>query len=76
MPLFSARKAASDAVFFVNEGVETLFGLVETASRDAACTALKKANTVSFARFAASDTVHAPALGNVFHVRPDLAEAC
>ena len=58
----------------IAEGVDALFGFVGTASCDAAFAVAKPTNTLFFAPFAASDTLHNPALINVFHVRPALAD--
>lgn len=71
---YNATKAASNAAALVNDGVDALFGFVGTASCDAAYTATKASNTLFFAPFAASDVLRAPALSNVFHVRPGLAD--
>jgi ABC-type branched-subunit amino acid transport system substrate-binding protein len=56
------------------EGVDALFGFVGTASCDAAFALAKPANKLFFAPFAASDALHEPAVTNVFHVRPSLAD--
>lgn len=71
---YSPAKAASNAKHFLDEGVDALFGFAGTASCDAAFAVAKPAGALFFAPFAASDTLHDPALGNVFHVRPALAD--
>lgn len=67
-------KAAANAKKLISEGADALFGFAGTASCDAAYAVAKAANTLFFAPFAASDTLHNPALTNVFHVRPALAD--
>ncbi|MCZ8285126.1 MAG: ABC transporter substrate-binding protein, partial [Bacteroidia bacterium] len=67
-------KAAANAKQLIDEGVDALFGFTGTASCDAGFAAAKASGTLFFAPFAASDTRHVPALANVFHVRPALAD--
>ena len=67
-------KAAANATQLIVEGVDALFGFAGTASCDAAFAAAKPSETLFFAPFAASDTLHDPALSSVFHVRPALAD--
>lgn len=71
---YDAARAAENAKKFMAEGVDALFGFVGTASCDAAFALAKPANKLFFAPFAASDALHEPALTNVFHVRPSLAD--
>ncbi len=71
---YNPAKAASNAKQLLDEGVDALFGFVGTASCDAAFAGAKAAGSLFFAPFAASDTLHDPALANVFHVRPALAD--
>jgi len=71
---YNPAKAASNAKQLLDEGVDALFGFVGTASCDAAFAVAKAGGALFFAPFAASDTLHDPALGNVFHVRPALAD--
>jgi branched-chain amino acid transport system substrate-binding protein len=71
---YVATKAASNAKQLIDEGVDALFGFTGTASCDAAFAVAKASNTLFFAPFAASDGLHDPALTNVFHVRPALAD--
>lgn len=71
---YSATKAAANAVAFVNEGVDALFGFVGTASCDAAYAATKAQAPLFFAPFAASDALHAASASNVFNIRPGLAD--
>ena len=71
---YDPARAASNARKLVGEGVDALFGFAGTASCDAAHAVAKASGTIFFAPFAASDTLHDPALGNVFHVRPALAD--
>lgn len=71
---YVATKAASAAKEFIAEGVDALFGFAGTASCDAAYAVAKPSDTIFFAPFAASDALHDPALTNVFHVRPSLAD--
>ena len=71
---YVATKAAAAAKDFIDEGVDALFGFAGTASCDAAYAVAKPSDTLFFAPFAASDALHDPALTNVFHVRPSLAD--
>lgn len=71
---YDAARAAENAKKFMAEGVDALFGFVGTASCDAAFALAKPANKLFFAPFAASDALHEPAVTNVFHVRPSLAD--
>ena len=71
---YDPAKAAANAKKLIDEGVDALFGFAGTASCDAAYTVAKAAGTLFFAPFAASDALHNPALANVFHVRPALAD--
>ena len=71
---YDPAKAASNAKQLIEQGVDALFGFAGTASCDAAFTAAKPSGAVFFAPFAASDNLHDPALSNVFHVRPALAD--
>ena len=71
---YDPAKAAANAKKLIGEGVDALFGFAGTASCDAAYAVAKSNGTVFFAPFAASDTLHDPALANVFHVRPALAD--
>lgn len=71
---YDPAKAAANAKKLISEGVDALFGFAGTASCDAAYAMAKSADTLFFAPFAASDTLHDPALANVFHVRPALAD--
>lgn len=71
---YNPAKAASNAKQLIDEGVDALFGFAGTANCDAAFAVAKPAGAVFFAPFAASDMLHDPALGNVFHVRPALSD--
>ena len=71
---YDPLKAASNAKKLIGDGVDALFGFVGTANCDAAHAVAKPAGMVFFAPFAASDALHNPALANVFHVRPALAD--
>ena len=71
---YDPLKAAANAKKLMSEGADALFGFVGTANCDAAYAVAKPAGTIFFAPFAASDTLHNPALANVFHVRPALAD--
>ena len=71
---YDPAKAAANAKKLISEGVDALFGFAGTASCDAAYAVAKSSGTLFFAPFAASDTLHDPALANVFHVRPALAD--
>ncbi len=71
---YDPAKAASNARQLMDQGVDALFGFAGTASCDAAFAVAKPAGALFFAPFAASDALHDPALGNVFHVRPGLAD--
>ena len=67
-------KAAANAKKLISDGVDALFGFAGTASCDAAHAVTKPSGILFFAPFAASDTLHNPALANVFHVRPALSD--
>lgn len=71
---YDPARAAANAKTLIGQGVNALFGFAGTASCDAAYAVAKPSGTVFFAPFAASDALHNPALGNVFHVRPALAD--
>jgi branched-chain amino acid transport system substrate-binding protein len=71
---YDAAKAASNAKQLIAEGVDALFGFAGTASTDAVFPIAKAAGIVLFAPFAASSVLHGDAAGNVFHVRPALAD--
>lgn len=71
---YSAVRAAANATTFVNEGVDALFGFLGTASCDAAHAATLAQAPLFFAPFGASDALRTPAITNVFHVRPGLAD--
>lgn len=71
---YNAAKAAANARQLLDEGVDALFGFAGTASCDAAFAVAKTSGALFFAPFAASDGLHDPALNNVFHVRPALAD--
>ncbi|MDP3796481.1 MAG: ABC transporter substrate-binding protein [Polaromonas sp.] len=71
---YDPAKAASNARQLMDQGVDALFGFAGTASCDAAFAVAKPAGVLFFAPFAASDALRDPALGNVFHVRPGLAD--
>ena len=71
---YNSNRAATNAKNLILEGVDALFGFAGTASCDAAYAVAKTSGTLFFAPFAASDALHDPALVNVFHVRPALAD--
>lgn len=71
---YDPSRAAANASTLIGKGVDALFGFVGTASCDAAYAVAKPSGTLFFAPFAASDALHDLALGNVFHVRPALAD--
>ena len=71
---YDPARAAANAKKLISEGVDALFGFAGTASCDAAYAVAKPSGTLFFAPFAASDTLHNPALASVFHVRPALAD--
>ena len=71
---YDPARAANNARQLMDQGVDALFGFAGTASCDAAFAMAKPAGALFFAPFAASDALHDPALGNVFHVRPALAD--
>ena len=71
---YDPSRAAANARTLIGQGVDALFGFAGTASCDAAYAVAKPAGTLFFAPFAASDTLHNPSIGNVFHVRPALAD--
>lgn len=71
---YDSGRAAGNARQLMDQGVDALFGFAGTASCDAAFAVAKPTGALFFAPFAASDALHDPALGNVFHVRPGLAD--
>ena len=71
---YDPARAAANAKKLISDGVDALFGFAGTASCDAAYAVTKPGGMLFFAPFAASDTLHNPALANVFHVRPALAD--
>jgi branched-chain amino acid transport system substrate-binding protein len=71
---YAAASAGANAKKLLDDGVDALFGFVGTASCDAAFAVAKPAGAVLFAPYAASDLLHGPTAGNVFHVRPGLAD--
>ena len=71
---YDPAKAAANAKKMISQGVDALFGFAGTASCDAAYAVAKPSGIPFFAPFAASDALHNPALANVFHVRPSLAD--
>lgn len=71
---YDPARAAANAQKLLRDGVDALFGFAGTASCDAAYAVAKPAGALFFAPFAASDALHDPSLGNVFHVRPSLAD--
>jgi branched-chain amino acid transport system substrate-binding protein len=71
---YDPAKAAANAKKLVADGADLLFGFVGTASSDAGAAVAKETGAIFFAPFAASDALRDPALVNVFHVRPSLAD--
>lgn len=71
---YDAAKAGGNARKLLADGADLLFGFVGTASSDAGAAVAKQEGAIFFAPFAASDTLRDPAHGNVFHVRPSLAD--
>ena len=71
---YNPVNAAANAKRLIEEDVDALFGFVGTASCDAAFAVAKPSGALFFAPFAASDSLHDPALSNVFHIRPALAD--
>lgn len=71
---YDPKRAAANAKTLIDGGVDALFGFAGTASCDAAYAVAKPSGILFFAPFAASDALHDPALGNVYHVRPALAD--
>lgn len=71
---YDAAVAARNAKQFIDSKVDALFGFVGTASSDAAAAVAKASGVIFFAPFAASDSLHAPDMTHVFHVRPALAD--
>jgi ABC-type branched-subunit amino acid transport system substrate-binding protein len=71
---YDPNRAAANAKKLIAQGADVLFGFAGTASCDAAYAVAKPSGTLFFAPFAASDALHDPALANVFHIRPALAD--
>ena len=71
---YDPARAAANAKTLIGQGVDALFGFVGTASCDAAYAVAKASGILFFAPLAASDELHNPAITNVFHVRPALAD--
>ena len=71
---YDPARAATNAKKLISQGVDALFGFAGTASCDAAHAVTEPSGILFFAPFAASDALHSPALANVFHVRPALAD--
>jgi len=71
---YDPDRAAANAKKLIAQGADVLFGFAGTASCDAAHAVAKPSGTLFFAPFAASDALHDPALANVFHIRPALAD--
>jgi branched-chain amino acid transport system substrate-binding protein len=67
-------KAAANAQKLLQDGADILFGFVGTASSEAGAAVAGKEGAIFFAPFAASDTLRDASHGNVFHVRPSLAD--
>ncbi|MCJ0763897.1 ABC transporter substrate-binding protein [Variovorax terrae] len=71
---YDAARAGANAKKLLADGADLLFGFVGTASADAGAAVAKQDDALFFAPFAAADTLRDPAHGNVFHVRPSMAD--
>jgi branched-chain amino acid transport system substrate-binding protein len=71
---YDPAKAGANAKKLLAGGADLLFGFVGTGSADAAATVARQEGAVLFAPFAASDALRDPAITQVFHVRPSLAD--
>lgn len=67
-------KAGENAKKLVADGADVLFGFVGTGSSEAGAEVATKEGAIFFAPFAAADTLRDAKHGNVFHVRPSLAD--
>jgi branched-chain amino acid transport system substrate-binding protein len=71
---YNAARAGANAAKLIDGGVDLLFGFVGTASSDAGAAVARERDAIFFAPFAAADTLRGANAGNVFHVRPSLAD--
>jgi branched-chain amino acid transport system substrate-binding protein len=71
---YDAARAGANAKKLLADGADLLFGFVGTASADAGAAIARQEAAVFFAPFAAADTLRDPAITNVFHVRPSMAD--
>jgi branched-chain amino acid transport system substrate-binding protein len=71
---YDPAKAGANAKKLLAGGADLLFGFVGTGSADAAAAVARQEGAVLFAPFAASDALRDPAITQVFHVRPSLAD--
>ena len=71
---YQADKAKANATKLLADGADVLFGFVGTASTDAGAAVAQQQGVPFFAPFAAADGLRNKAHGNVFHVRPSMAD--
>lgn len=71
---YQAEKARANATRLLADGADVLFGFVGTASAEAGAAVAQQQGAPFFAPFAAADALRDKAHGNVFHVRPSMAD--
>ncbi len=71
---YQADKARANAGKLLADGADVLFGFVGTASAEAGAAVAQQQGAPFFAPFAAADALRDKAHGNVFHVRPSMAD--
>ncbi|MBI2771480.1 MAG: ABC transporter substrate-binding protein [Burkholderiales bacterium] len=71
---YDPAKAGANARKMLADGADLLFGFVGTASSEAGANVAGPEGAIFFGPFAASDALRDAAHGNVFHVRPSLAD--
>ena len=71
---YQAEKARANATKLLADGADVLFGFVGTASAEAGAAVAQQQGAPFFAPFAAADALRDKAHGNVFHVRPSMAD--
>ncbi|RZI78540.1 MAG: ABC transporter substrate-binding protein [Variovorax sp.] len=71
---YQAAKAKANATKLLADGADVLFGFVGTASAEAGAAVAQQQGAPFFAPFAAADALRDKAHGNVFHVRPSMAD--
>lgn len=71
---YQADKARANATKLLADGADVLFGFVGTASAEAGAAVAQQQGAPFFAPFAAADALRDRSHGNVFHVRPSMAD--